>query len=95
MIGGAISNVMRSLGLKRPYDGWQVVVNWAEIVGDDISSRSEAIRYEDGTLFVAVPDDSWRQQLSLQTEMILERIHSYPFGRAVKTLRLLKGKKGQ
>jgi predicted nucleic acid-binding Zn ribbon protein len=94
-IGGAIGKLMQSLGLKRPYDGWQVVVNWPEIVGDEISSRAEAIRYENGTVFVVVPDDSWRQQLSLQTEMILEKIHSYPYGRAVKTLRLVKGKKGQ
>jgi len=85
---------MRSLGLKKSFDGWQVVTSWPEIVGEDVSRRAAAIRYEDGVLYVAVPDDSWRQQLSMQTEMILQKIHSYPFGRAVESIRLQRGKKG-
>jgi len=92
-ISGVISKTMKSLGLARPYDGWQVVTHWAEIVGDEIAERARAVRYENGTLHVAVPDDVWRHQLSLQIESILKKVHAQPYGRAVQRIRLQRGPK--
>jgi len=84
---------MHSLGLDRPYDGWQVVQHWPEIVGEAMAERATAFRYDDGTLFVAVPDDVWRHQLSMELESILKRVQAQPYGRAVQTIRLLRGRK--
>jgi predicted nucleic acid-binding Zn ribbon protein len=84
---------MRSLGLDRQYDGWQVVEHWPEIVGAKMAERAAAIRFDDGTLFVAVPDDVWRHQLSMELEAILKRVQAQPYGRAVQRIRLLRGRK--
>ncbi|MFH1687509.1 MAG: DUF721 domain-containing protein [bacterium] len=90
-ISGVIGKVLSGLGLKKRYDGWMVVEHWDEIVGTTIAHQARALRYEDGVLFVAVPDDSWRQQLSLQVEEILRQVRTYPFGGAIERIRLQKG----
>ncbi len=93
-IAGVIESLMGSLGLLKRYHGWLVVNRWPEIVGEHLARRTEAIRFEDGILYVAVPDPSWRQELAMQTENILREIRNLPYGRAVKQLRLVHGRKG-
>lgn len=92
-IAGAIGRVLSGLGLKRRFDGWMAVQEWPQIVGEAIAEHAQAIRWDDGVLFVAVPDDTWRQQLSMQLEGILQKLHLQPYGRAVKKIRLEKGNK--
>ncbi len=93
-LGNILEKLVRSLGLSRAYNGWMVVNRWAEIAGPQIARRAPAIRFEDDTLFIAAADASWRQTLSLQEDDLLKKIHSYPFGAAVKRLRFVTGRKG-
>lgn len=93
-ISGVLDKAMRGLGLSRKFDGWQVVTHWAEIVGEKIAEKATAVRFEEGTLYVSVADDVWRQQLSMEIESILKDVHALPFGRAVKQIRLQRGNKG-
>lgn len=94
-IGSIIDKVVRSLGMSRDYYGWVILSQWDEIVGDDIARQARAVRFEDGTLVVAVPDAAWRQNLSMETEMILKKIHSVSHGQVIKKLRLIHGEKGK
>jgi len=91
---GIVDRLIASLGLQRNYYGWLVVSQWAEIVGEHYARRSRAFRFDDGILYVAVEDASWRQMLALDSEKVLEIIHGYPHGRVVKELRLVRGEKG-
>jgi hypothetical protein len=93
-ISTVVDGLIASLGLKKNYNGWQVVVRWSEIVGETMAARTRAVRFDQGTLVVAVPDASWRQTLAMEEPAILEKIHSYPYGSAVKRLRLIRGEKG-
>ena len=93
-ISGVIEAVIKSLGLTGKYHGWLVVTNWSSIVGEHIAKVSHAFRYDDGTLFVAVRDASWRHNLSMEIENILAKIRTYPYGRAIKQIRLVSGEKG-
>ena len=93
-ISGIVESVIGSLGLRNSYQGWLVVQRWPDIVGEHIARRSEAIRYDDGILYVAVSNSVWRQELAMQTEHILREIRSLPYGRVVRQLRLVHGKKG-
>jgi len=90
-ISGVVGKVIRSLGMSRNYDGWIVVSRWPEIVGPVIAEQAHARRYADGVLIVSVPDDSWRQELAMQTEEIMRKIQALPFGRSVKKIRLERG----
>ncbi|NOY89334.1 MAG: DUF721 domain-containing protein [FCB group bacterium] len=93
-ISGVIAQVVQSLGLKKNYDGWMVVTNWADIVGSTVAKQAKAVNFEDGCLFVAVEDPAWRQELALKTEEILKKIHDFPYGKTVKQIRLIGGRKG-
>ena len=93
-IASVMENVVRSLGIATGYHGWLVVSKWAEIVGEPIARAARAFRFDDGVLFIAVPDAAWRQHLAMETDTILQKIRSYPFGRAVTQLRFVQGEKG-
>jgi predicted nucleic acid-binding Zn ribbon protein len=83
-----IDNLIADLGLKKRYSGWQIVSMWPEMVGSKIAEAAKAQRFEDGVLFVKVKDASWRQELSMQTDELLETIHKSPYGKFVKQIRL-------
>jgi len=87
-MGPVIKQVIGDLGLKKRYSGWQIVNQWPEIVGEKIAQASQAQRFEDGILFIKVKNASWRQELSMQTDSILEAIHKSPYGKFVKQIRL-------
>ena len=93
-ISSVMSSVMGSVGLQDSFMGWKVVSSWKDIVGPDVASRASADNYENGVLYVTVQKDVWRQELQMQKEMILRKIHSLPYGRAIREIRLVKGQKG-
>ncbi len=94
-ISSVLTGVLRSLGLTEQYNGWLVVERWPEIVGDAIARVSQALRFEDGVLYVAVNDAAWRQELAMKQEALLEKIKSLPYGRAIDQIRLVRGEKGK
>jgi predicted nucleic acid-binding Zn ribbon protein len=93
-LGSVIDSVIDSVGLTQRYNGSQVIERWIEIVGDQIAARAKAVKFDNGTLYVVVEDSSWRQNLSMELEQILAQIRKYPFGQAVKEIRLLANQRG-
>lgn len=93
-ISSVIGSVVSSMGIKASYEGAKVLAAWPEIVGPDIAERAIADRVADGVLYVRIEKDVWRQQLQMQREEILRKIHRLPFGRSIKDIRLVGGKKG-
>jgi len=88
-IGPLMENVLAGYGLLHNLGGWRIVTRWTEIVGEKIADVSNAIRFSDDTILVSVPDDGWRQQLSLDVDEILEKIHAIPGGKAVKRIHFI------
>ena len=88
-IGTLVDQIMTRLGLGKNYFGWRIVSQWPEIVGEYYSRKTEAFRFDDGTLYVAVPDAAWRQMLAMDTPKILAMIHRLPYGKAVTDIRLV------
>ena len=70
------------------------MTRWPEIVGEQIAKRARAVRFDDGVLFVVVEDSAWRQNLSMEIDNIMAVIHSYPFGKVVKQVRLIGSERG-
>jgi predicted nucleic acid-binding Zn ribbon protein len=93
-INGVVERLFGSLGYLNRYHGWQVVAHWPEIVGEHYARHCRAFKFDDGTVYVAVKEDGWRQRLSLESEMIVEKIRGYAFGRSVRKLRLVREEKG-
>ena len=93
-IANILESVVSSLGLTRCYKGWQVVTKWEEIVGEYNAKHAPAFKFDDGVLYLEVEDAAKRANLSMQQEEFMEKIHTYPFGRVVKQLRFVSGRKG-
>lgn len=93
-ISGVLENVVKQLGISNSYHGWLVVANWSRLVGEHIAKVAEAYRFEDGVIYVSVPNDTWRQELTMQTETILQKIKQSPYGKAVQKIRLVGNRKG-
>ena len=93
-ISGVIKKILKSFGLTKDYNGWMVISNWEEIVGEAIARVAKPELFQDGCLYVAVEDASWRQELAMKKEAILNKIHSYPYGDSVKDIHLVRSMKG-
>ncbi len=85
-LGNLLDGILSRLGLAHKLGGWRVAANWDEIVGESIAKASHAVKFDNETLLVSVPDAVWRQQLSLEVDAILEKIHSFPGGKAVRKI---------
>ncbi len=94
LVGDVIESIIGKLGYLKNYHGWQVVARWPEIVGEHYARHARAYKFEDGVVYVAVNDDLWRQKLSLDSEMILEKIRGQSYGKSVRKLRLVRQEKG-
>ncbi len=84
-----IPRLMKNLGLSDDFHGWRVAQAWPEIVGTSLAPHAKAIRYCDHTLFVRAPDPTWRQSLAQESEILLQKIHSYPGGEVVTRIEFL------
>ena len=85
-LGNLIDSLLSKMGLSHKLGGWRVAAYWDEIVGEQIAAASHALKFDNETLLVSVPDAVWRQQLSLEVDTLLEKIHSYPGGKAVRKI---------
>ncbi len=86
-LGSLIDGLLGRMGLASTLAGWRIVNAWPEIVGEKVAEVTRPIRYEDSTLIVSVPDAGWRQELHLQIDTILDKIHELPGGKVVKKIR--------
>ena len=67
-----LAGVMTSLGLEGRLREREALVHWPEIVGEEIASRSDALRIRDGVLYVRVRSAAWSQEMHFLKGKILE-----------------------
>ena len=94
-----LSDVMKgsaSAPLLRAARAQMALRRWPEVVGDIIAVKSEPVRYRDGVAWIAAVDSSWRQELDLRQEEILDRLNRIAGGPKLFTeLRVEVGRKRQ
>ena len=86
-----MSQLIAGLGLQEKFNGWRIVEDWPKVVGPEIARQTRAVRFDDGTLTIAVEKDSWRQELDMQKELLLRKIQELPGGKSVKKIVLRGG----
>lgn len=64
---------------------------WADTVGKSIAERTEAEKFEDGTLIVRVTDSVWAQHLSLQKREMISRLNKVMKTNILKDIRFRIG----
>jgi predicted nucleic acid-binding Zn ribbon protein len=85
----ALERRIKSLGITRKLDAGRVLAAWTEAVGAQVASRAAAESFEAGVLTVVVPDSTWRQELSLTRQDMIERLNQVLESHVVKDLYLV------
>ncbi len=74
-IGRWLWDVLRQMGLERPIRAHLALQAWDTLVGEVIARVARPLRFEGGTLWVAVKSNAWAQELNFQKATLLERLN--------------------
>ena len=85
----AIEEAISGAGIKTALDQEAAVTFWNNIVGETVSSVTEAERVESGTLVVRVETSVWRQELHMQKREIIKKLNKKIGTNAIKEIRFI------
>ena len=72
-----IPRVLNDLGVNETMKNWQILENWAKIVGKRIAQHTKATAVDAENLFVEVDNPVWQSQLFLMKAKIIKKIKEY------------------
>lgn len=74
-LGEALHRLLCSWGVDGKVREQQVALHWPRIVGPRIATHTEALRVEDGTVYVRVGSAPWRTELMFMKKDIIDRLN--------------------
>jgi len=74
-LGAALQSLFRQLGITNKLQAYDVITTWEDIVGEKIASVATPRKVVNGVLFVEVKTGSWRTELSMRKQEILDKVH--------------------
>jgi hypothetical protein len=75
-VDSILGKTLAHLGLGHASDIRRLMDRWKEIVGERIAAQATPLALKSSELVLAVPDAVWRQELSLMTPEIRDRINA-------------------
>ena len=74
-LGEALTELIESLGIKKKLREQEVFSLWDNAVGDRIAKVAKPMRMVKGTLFISVSSGTWRNELSMRKQEIVNRLN--------------------
>jgi predicted nucleic acid-binding Zn ribbon protein len=71
----ALHRLLRAWGVNGRVRENQAVACWDEIVGPLLAEHTQALRVEDGKIFIRVSSSSWKTELLFVKREIIERLN--------------------
>tara|TARA_B100000575_G_scaffold4979_1_gene3698 strand:- start:251 stop:526 length:276 start_codon:yes stop_codon:yes gene_type:complete len=84
-----LKKTIENSGFKNAILQENAVSIWPDIVGKNISKISKATSVDKGVLFIKVESSTWRQELYLQKNEIINRINKKIGSKIIKEIRLV------
>lgn len=84
-----LTTLLRNLGIEKKVKEYEVINNWAKIVGPKISKVTIPERTENGILFVKVKSAAWKSELMFMKRDIMTTIDKTVGSGIVKDIRFL------
>ena len=84
-----LKKTIENSGFKNALLQERAVSIWPNIVGKNISKISNATSVDKGVLFVKVESATWRQELYMQKNEIINKINKKIGSKAIKEIRLV------
>lgn len=73
-VGNILPAVLKSVGLEEKLREREILEIWPAVVGEEIASRTEAVKIEDGVLHVYVQHGAWMQELHFMANEIAHKL---------------------
>jgi predicted nucleic acid-binding Zn ribbon protein len=75
-IKDVLSRTLANLGLEQRLRESEAVRVFAEVVGEKIAAKAQAVSINSGVLQVRVPSSAWRQELNFGKAEIIEKLNA-------------------
>lgn len=85
----AIKEAVKETGIEKALKQESAIFLWKEVVGKTVSTVTEAKKVENGILLIKTQSPTWRQELYMQKENILNKINRKIGSRAIKEIRFI------
>ena len=86
-IGDILPAVLKSCGLDKKLKEREILSMWPDVVGPDIAARTEAVRVENGVLYIHVEHGAWMQELHFMEREIVRKLRERAPGIDLKRIR--------
>ena len=73
-INSILNSFLYQKGYSPTLNNLDLVLNWNEIVGDEIGLASKCLGVSNKILFITVKSSSWRQEISFLKKEIIRKI---------------------
>ncbi|GJQ20258.1 MAG: hypothetical protein HBSIN02_06130 [Bacteroidia bacterium] len=87
VLGRALEEFIRSLGLQKKIREYDAVLRWNEAVGERVARVAEAYAIRKGVLFVRVSSGPWRGELQVLKSEIRTKLNQLLGEEIVKDIR--------
>lgn len=78
-------------GIKKQYIAESVLFHWQEVVGPEIAVNAQAVKVQNGLLFVIVNNSVWCHHLSMMKNSLLEKIWNFTGEKTIQDIRFQAG----
>ena len=84
-----LKKTIENSGFKNAILQEDAVSAWSDVVGKNISEISKATSVDRGVLFIKVESATWKQELYMQKNEIINKINKKIGSKAIKEIRLV------
>ena len=84
-----LKKTIENSGFKNAILQENAVFVWPDVVGKNISKISKATNVDKGVLFIKVESATWKQELYMQKNEIINKINKKIGSKAIKEIRLV------
>ena len=84
-----LKKTIENSGFKNAILQENAVSIWPNVVGENISKVSKATSVDKGVLFIKVESATWKQELYMQKNEIINKINKKIGSKAIKEIRLV------
>jgi predicted nucleic acid-binding Zn ribbon protein len=86
-----MSRFLARSGLASKVEAAGAVLEWPGLVGPQIAAVTEALRVSEGTLFVAVANSAWMNELNMMRGELMRRVNAGRKEGRIRTLVFVMG----
>ena len=75
------------------YIAHSAVAHWADMMGEMVARRVQAVSIRDGKLYLYAPDATWKNEMRMSMPEIVQRINNFAGGRMVQEVAFTRSRR--